>query len=145
MVDELDDLRDAIASGNYALALEIIDELDEMSRSDKINKIKSYMRVLLTHLMKQDAEQRSTRSWTDSIDEALDSIADTNKRPKSGGYYLDDDALAIALEESWRRALRKAAREAFEGKYEPDELEGMINRQVILANALERIRATQSS
>jgi len=144
MVDELDDLRDAITSGDYALALAIIDELDEMSRSDKINKIKSYMRVLLTHLIKQDAEQRSTRSWADSIDESLDSIADTNKRPKSGGYYLDDEALASALEESWRRALRKAAREAFEGQYEPDKLEGMISREAILHDALDRIRETQA-
>src|SRR4030095_10320338 len=67
--------------------LGLIDEMDEMSRDDKINKITSYMRVLLIHLIKQVVEKRSTRSWEDSIEESLDSIAATNKRRSSGGYY----------------------------------------------------------
>jgi hypothetical protein len=46
--------------------------MDEMSRDDKINKIISYMRVLLIHLIKQAVEKRSTRSWEDSIEDALD-------------------------------------------------------------------------
>ena len=45
MQDELNELREAITSGDYSQAFAIIDELDEMSRSDKINKIHSYMRV----------------------------------------------------------------------------------------------------
>ncbi len=53
MLDELDELREAIKSGDYSQALALIDELDEMSRDDKINKIGSYMRVLLIHLIKQ--------------------------------------------------------------------------------------------
>jgi len=142
-MDELDDLRDAINAGDYSQALAIIDELDEMSRSDKVNKIRSYMRVLLIHLIKQAAEQRSTRSWEDSIAEALESIADTNKRERAGGYYLNDDALALRLEEAWPRALRRASREAFEGIYEPGELDEMVTREALLTDALERIREAQ--
>jgi hypothetical protein len=43
MLDELDELRQAVQSGNYQLALALIDEMDEMSRDDKITKIESYM------------------------------------------------------------------------------------------------------
>src|SRR6516164_270285 len=66
-MEELDELRQAIEAGDYDQALAILDELDAMSRDDKITKMMSYMRVLLTHLVKQVAEQRSTRSWEDSI------------------------------------------------------------------------------
>ena len=97
MSDELHALRQAIEAGDYTQALWLIDEMDEMSRDDKINKIISYMRVLLIHLIKQAVEKRTTRSWDDSIEEALDSIAATNKRRSSGGYYLDDEALAARV------------------------------------------------
>lgn len=142
MLDELDELREAIKSGDYSQALALIDELDEMSRDDKINKIGSYMRVLLIHLIKQTAEQRSTRSWDASIHAALRQIARTNKRRKSGGYYLDDDSLAEALAEVWPDALEWAAMEAFEGVYSIDELNEMVDRPSLLADAIERIRGT---
>ena len=142
MLDELDELREAITSGDYRHALALIDELDEMSRDDKINKISSYMRVLLIHLIKHAAEQRLTRSWEASINTALRQIARTNKRRRSGGYYLDDDSLAEALAEVWPDALEWAAIEAFEGIYSQDELSTQVNRQVILADALARIRAS---
>jgi hypothetical protein len=99
MLDELDELREAIKSGDDLQALALIDELDEMSRDDKINKIGSYMRVRLIHMIQQTAEPRSTRSWDASINVALRQIARTNKRRKSGGHYLDDDSLAEALAE----------------------------------------------
>lgn len=38
MLDELDALRQAIQLGDYDQALALIDELDEMSRDDKIHK-----------------------------------------------------------------------------------------------------------
>ena len=143
MSDELDELRRALETGDYTQALLLIDEMDEMSRDDKINKIMSYMRVLLIHLIKQAAEKRSVRSWEDSIEESLDSIASTNKRRKSGGYYLDDDALVSALSEAWPRALRRAAREAFEGTYAAEHLATMVDREELLEAAIQQIKERQ--
>lgn len=143
MSDELNELRRAIETGDYTQALLLIDEMDEMSRDDKINKIMSYMRVLLIHLIKQAAEQRSTRSWEDSIEESLDSIVAANKRRSSGGYYLDDDALVLALAEAWPRALRRASREAFEGIYTAAHLATQVDREGLLAAALQQIKARQ--
>jgi hypothetical protein len=143
MRDELDELRAAITSGDYSQAFAIIDELDEMSRSDKINKIHSYMGVLLLHLIKQAAEQRLTKSWRRFINFSLRRIARTNKRDKVGGYYLDDDGLAEELADAWTDAIEQAALEAFEGVYEADELARMVSQETILADALERIREAQ--
>ena len=78
-MEELDELRQAIEAGDYDQALAILDALDAMSRDDKITKMMSYMRVLLVHLIKQAVEQRSTRSWEDSIAESLDRIVMLNK------------------------------------------------------------------
>jgi hypothetical protein len=103
------------------------------------------MRVLLIHLIKQAVEKRSTRSWDDSIEEALDSIAATNKRRSSGGYYLDDEALALALTEAWPRALRRAAREAFEGVYSAEHLATQVDREALLETALRQIQERQGT
>jgi hypothetical protein len=143
--DELHALRQAIETGDYTQALWLIDEMEEMSRDDKINKIISYMRVLLIHLIKQAVEKRSTRSWGDSIEEALDSIAATNKRRSSGGCYLDDEALALALTEAWPRALRRAAREAFEGVYSAEHLATQVDRDGLMETALRQIQERQGT
>lgn len=145
MLDELNELRQAIQSGDYAQALALIDELDEMSRDDKINKIASYMRVLLIHLIKQAAEKRTTRSWTSSAKIALSQIAKSNKRRKSGGYYLDDDSLVLALAETWPDALELAALEAFEGIYTTLQLAALVQRDELLASALAQIKHTQQA
>ena len=52
-MEEIETLRTYIKEGRYADALQLIDELDEMSRDDKIHKVESYMRVLFIHLIKK--------------------------------------------------------------------------------------------
>ena len=66
-MEELLTLRQYIEERNYDQALELVAELEEMSKEDKISKIFSYAVILLLHLIKQQAEQRTTRSWNFSI------------------------------------------------------------------------------
>ncbi len=61
-MEELIELRKSIKMGNYAKALQIVDELEEMLVEDKLNKIFSYMIILLLHLIKENAEKRLTKS-----------------------------------------------------------------------------------
>jgi uncharacterized protein YnzC (UPF0291/DUF896 family) len=139
-MEELDELRQAIEAGDYDQALAILDALDAMSRDDMITKMMSYMRVLLIHLLKQAAEQRSTRSWEDSIAESLDRIVMLNKRRKAGGYYLDEATLGDALAETYLSALRRAAREVFEGVYTVEQLAAMVDQEALLKTALLQIQ-----
>ena len=145
MLDELDELRQAIASGDYDQALALIDEMDEMSRDDKTSKIESYMRILLIHLIKQHAEDRNTRSWQASVDEAIERITASNKRRKSGGYYLTEDGLGEALGGMWTSALRWASLEAFEGIYTAEQLAAMVNRDELLETAFALIKQAQDA
>ncbi len=136
-MEELFELRSHIEQGRYDDALALIGEMEEMSRDDKINKIESYLDVLLLHLIKKHAEKRTTRSWETSIQNAADMIHRTNKRRKAGGHYLTREELAVAVSESWRTALRRAALEAFEGRHNAAELEGMVDRGAIEREAME--------
>ncbi|MFM9158308.1 MAG: DUF29 family protein, partial [Dolichospermum sp.] len=94
-----------MVSGNLEAALSLIDELEEMSKEDKINKIYSYCVVLLVHLIKQQAEKRTTHSWYVSIRNAIDAIDRINKRRKSGGYYMDKQEIEEILPGAYNRAL----------------------------------------
>ena len=135
-MDELSELRDLLQAGRIEHALLLVDELDEVSREDKINKISNYMRILLIHLIKQPAEQRSTRSWEVSIKEALRQIQRTKTRRKADGVYLRRDELLEELENVYDLALERVALEAFGGIYEAADLASRLSRQEVLERAL---------
>jgi len=138
-MDELAELRTLIETGRIEEALLLVDELDEMSREDKINKISSYMRVLLIHLLKQQAEQRHTRSWDVSIKEAVRQINRTNSRRKAAGVYLSREELRSELEDVYDLALERAALEAFGGVYAVEDIAARVSRTQVLEEALTYI------
>ncbi|MUL36666.1 DUF29 family protein [Gloeocapsopsis dulcis] len=135
-MEELLELRELLQQGKVDEALLLVDELEDMSLSDKINKIDSYGVILLVHLIKQQAEGRSTRSWEISIENAAREIRKLNKRRKAGGYYLSPTQLSEILQEGYQIALKRASAEAFEGRFEAEELESMVNQQAILSQAI---------
>ncbi|MGB5769698.1 MAG: DUF29 family protein [Crocosphaera sp.] len=133
---EIEELRKKIEAQDYIGALQIIDEIDEMSKEDKLNKIYSYMVILLLHLIKQQAEQRTTSSWDRSIFNSIDNINRTNRRRKSGGYYANSDVLKEIIDEAYPRAIKEASFEAFEGKLTVELLEEKVDHNVIKKKAL---------
>lgn len=139
-MDELLELRRHLDAGDYNAALQVLDELDELSRKDTIYKIQSFMEIVLIHLVKQHAEQRSTRLWELSIRLACRRIQRLNKRRKTGGWYLTTEELLEVLAEVYDDAIDRAAFEAFEGQYSTSELAAMINRHESLEQALALMR-----
>ena len=138
-MDELLELRRAITDGRYSDALHIVDELDEMAKDDKTDKVFSYMQILLIHLIKQHTEQRTTRSWDASIQHAVYQINRVNKRRKTGGCYMSNDELLETLYESFTLALTQAALEAFGGVYSDEELVHKIDKNSLIAEAMRLI------
>lgn len=133
---ELQELRKRIEEQDYQGALKIVDELEEMSVEDKLNKIESYMVILLMHLIKQEAEQRTTSSWNRSVSNSVKGINKTNKRRKSGGYYAQPEAIKTMFAETFDDALEEAAYEAFEGKLSKEDLAAKLDRQQIIDRAI---------
>ena len=136
-MEELMELRSLVQQGDLQSALTLIDELEEMSKDDKINKIYSYAIILLVHLIKQAAEKRSTSSWEVSIRNSLISIQRTNKRRKAGGNYLSDRELSEILVDAYDRALDNARLEAFGGAYDAIAIGKMVNQTEILELAMQ--------
>jgi len=139
-MEELIELRACIEQQRYADALLLIGEMEEMSREDKINKIYSYMEILLLHLIKKQAENRMTRSWELSIRHSIAAIHRVNKRRKSGGYYLSSAELAALLEECYPFALGRASLEAFGGVYDEAALAQKVFKDEVIKEALVLIQ-----
>lgn len=130
------ELKELLHRGKVAEALVLVAELEEMSKSDKLNKIFSYGIILLLHLIKKVAENRTTKSWETSIFNAVKQIQRTNKRHKAKGTYLTEGELVETLEDAYESGLKSAALEAFEGIYDVEEIAKMVNRDDIMKMAI---------
>ena len=138
-MEELMEMRQLLEAGRYPEAMLLLDELDEMAKDDKINKIESYLEILLLHLIKQQAEKRTTRSWNLSIRNATRDVLRSWKRRKSGGYYLSANELREAVAEVFLDALGAATQEVFGGTYSEKQLQAMITPERIQEEALRRL------
>ena len=138
-MEELLELKDLLLKGDISGAIAIIEDLEEMSKNDIINALRSYAVILLLHLIKQQAENRTTRSWEVSIRNSVREIQRRNKRRKAAGYYLTSEELVEILEEAYLNAIDEASLEVEQGHYLPDELEKLVNKEEILNRALALI------
>lgn len=97
------------------------------------------MVILLIHLIEQQAEKRTTKSWNVSINNSVREINRTNKRRKSGGYYANEAELKETIDEAFEAAIERASLEAFEGSYDSEELKQKIEIEDIKEAALNLI------
>jgi hypothetical protein len=138
-MEELLELKTLLIGGNISEALLLVEEMTEMSKDDKLNRISSFAKILLLHLIKRHAEKHTTRSWDLSIENSVYEIQKTNRRRKAGGCYLSSAELREALEDTYRIALSGAAAEAFGGCYSKQEIAEMVDRDSILNQAMQLI------
>lgn len=138
-MEELITIKEFLLAGKIPEALALVEELEEMSKSDKINKIFSYGIILLLHLIKKAAEKRTTKSWEVSIRNAVTQIQRVNRRHKAKGTYLSDEELLETLQDAFESALDKASLEAFEGVYDAQEIAAMIDQAQIIDQAFKLI------
>ena len=138
-MEEILELKQLLIKGDLTGSLAIVEELEEMGRKDIIKTIRSYGVILLLHLIKQQAENRTTRSWDVSIRNAILEIKEENQRPKSAGFYLTDEELLEIFEKAYRQAINKACLEVEEGRYEVIDLEKLVDQAKIIEKAMSLI------
>ena|SRR5437763_17211650 len=91
-MEELLELRRYIEQQRYTEALDLLAAMEEMSREDKLNKIYSCAEILLLHLIKQGAEQCTTRSWELSMRNAVRHTARVKRsfyKPRTWNFCYD--------------------------------------------------------
>jgi hypothetical protein len=143
-MEELLELKELLVGGNISDALMLVEEMTEMSKDDKLNKIFSFSIILLLHLIKQSAEKRSTRSWEMSIANSVKQIQRSNKRRKTGGSYLTQSEIRETLEDAYETSLNQASLEAFEGRYEASAIAAMVDCTVIIDRAIALISSGEA-
>ena len=140
-MEEILELKELLLKGDIKGSLTLVEDLEEMGRKAILKTIRSYAIILLLHLIKQQAENRTTRSWDVSIRNSVREIQRENKRRKAGGYYLNSEELLETLEEAYLNAIDQASLEVEEGRYDSRELEQKVNRVEILNQAMNLINA----
>ena len=142
MVQELIDLRNCILEGRNEDALFIVDELEGMSKQATLRNIRSFLRVLLIHLIKNQVEQRLTNSWANSIANAIREIKDLNLKDNKKSYYIGTDEWQLFLEDELEISIRFASREVLEGKLSRAQLAKRVDREQIILIATQFLSLT---
>ena len=142
MVQELRDLRNCILEGRNEDALFIVDELEGMSKQATLRNIRSFLRVLQIHLIKNQVEQRLTNSWANSIANAIREIKDLNLKDNKTSYYIGTDEWQLFLEDELEISIRLASREVLEGKLSRAQLAKRVDREQIILIATQFLSLT---
>lgn len=142
MVQELIDLRSSVIEGRYDDALVIIDELEGMGKKAILRNITSFLVILLIHLIKNQVEQRLTNSWAASITNALIEIKDLNLKENNKSFYIKPEDWQSCLETAIAKATVSASLEVREGKYNPIQLENLLNQDEIFQTAQSLLTLT---
>ena len=143
-MEELLELKALLLKGDIKGSLAIVEELEDMSKNGIISTIRSYAVILLLHLIKQQAENRTTRSWDVSIRNSVREIQRQNKRRKAAGYYLSDQELTDTLNDAYLNALDAASLEVEAACYQSEQLEAIIDKNKLISDAFLLIKNVSS-
>jgi hypothetical protein len=139
-MEELLELKALLLKGDIKGSLAIVEELEDMSKNGIISTIRSYAVILLLHLIKQQAEKRTTRSWDVSIRNSVREIQRQNKRRKAAGYYLSDEELTDTLNDAYLNALDAASLEVEAACYQSEQIEALIDKNKLISAAFLLIK-----
>jgi hypothetical protein len=142
MTQELIDLRNSILEQRYSDALAIVDELEGMSKKAILRQIKSFLKVLLIHLIKNQIEKKLTNSWVASIRNSLIEIQDINLKENKKSYYINQNEWDSWLEDEIELAIADASLEVMSGKFKRQQLSQMLNKPQLILTATELINFT---
>jgi hypothetical protein len=143
-MEELLELKALLLKGDIKGSLAIVEDLEDMSKNGIISTIRGYAVILLLHLIKQQAENRTTRSWDVSIRNSVREIQRQNKRRKAAGYYLSDEELTDTLNDAYLNALDAASLEVEAACYQSEQIEAIIDKNKLISDAFLMIKNVSS-
>ncbi|MUL36187.1 DUF29 family protein [Gloeocapsopsis dulcis] len=135
-MEELLELKELLVHKDFEGAYALVEDLEEMGKKGVARNIRSYAKVLLFHLIKQQVEQRTTKTWDISIRNSIREIKDLNTRPSSKGTYLNNEELYEVIAGAADSAIDQASIEAAEGIYDTRQIEQRIDRNELIKCAI---------
>lgn len=142
MIQELIDLKQSIIEGRTDDALEIIDDLEGMSKEHILQKIESFLVGLLVRLIKNNVEQRLTNSWVASMRDSLIKIQRLNLKANKTSYYIKQADWGAYLDNAFEDAIYPASIEVLEGAYKPRKLRELVGKNEVLNTANKWLNLT---
>ena len=139
-MEELLQLKNHLLARNYEEAILIVEELETMSRQDKINTLESYLTVLLIHLIKIQVEKRITNSWLVSLRNSIYEIKRRNRLGKKSHYIKQGEWLEH-FNEVISEAIVDTSQEIF-GGIDTKELRTKIDFDILQRKAFELLDLT---
>lgn len=139
-MEELLQLKSHLLDRNYEAAIAVVEELETMSRQDKINTLESYLTVLLIHLIEIQVEKRVTKSWLVFIRNSIYEIKRRNRLGKKSHYIKSGEWLEN-FNEVISEAIVNAAQEIF-GGIEETELRTKTNFEQLQEQTWELLELT---
>jgi hypothetical protein len=97
---------------------------------------------MLSHLIKNQVEQRLTNSWAASIGDSIRQIQDINLKDNKTSYYINRDEWQEPLQEALESAISVASVEVRGGQYSPRQLAALIDRTQIIQIAQQLLDLT---
>lgn len=143
-MEELIELKQYIESRNWQAALNLVDELEEMSKKAIINNIKRFLTILLAHLIKNQLEHRLTNLWVATISNCVRQIQELNLKNKQKTYYIKSEEWSCYLELVYSQAIKEAAIEALGGIYSASKIAKQIDKQKLIEITSEIVQLTQT-
>ncbi|MBD2291129.1 MAG: DUF29 family protein [Microcystis sp.] len=138
--EELLESKALLPKGDTKGSPAIVEDLEDTSKNGIISTIRGYAVILLLHLIKQQAENRTTRSRDVSIRNSVREIQRQNKRRKAAGYYLSDEELTDTLNDAYPNASDAASLEVESGRYQSEKLEAIIDKNKLISDAFLLIK-----
>lgn len=129
-------------TGRYTDALEIVDELEGMSKQAILRNISSFLIKLMIDLIKNQVEQRLTNSWATSISGSILEIKKLNLKDNKTSYYVKPDEWEALLEEELEAAIAPASLEVLNGRLSRSQLSNRIVREQLILTAIQLLALT---
>jgi hypothetical protein len=135
-MEELTQLKGHIQRGELDKALDLVDDLEHMSRKGDLAIITSQLTRLVAHLIKKAFEKRLTNSWRASINDASTRINLTNESRDTRNSILSKDQMRELIIAIYDDALIQAVAEIDNGVRSDDEIQAAISSSSIVEEAM---------
>lgn len=116
-----------------------MEELVRMIYDEKICRIEEELEKLLTHLILEDVEDRTTRKRDLMILQSIYRINRLNRKRRTNGCYLSVEEIQEAVESAWPLAMGEAALLAHENLYSNQDIEKRVDKNEITRHVLRMI------
>lgn len=139
-MEELMTIKSLLLEGDIQSALVLVEELEQMTRQDIINQLRSLGVILLRQLIQQQTVNKINSPLVETeIQKTVLELQELQKQLNGVDDSFIQKQFLQVLEIAYPSAVDQASSELAQGRYDAEDLETMINRDKIVQQALQLV------